>query len=81
MDLPTLTHKGWFGICPVYIGGLESDAPLLLERHWTALPLMKLSEAIFAVVIFMKSAANPEWEPAWPICVTGEIEPRRPPKG
>lgn len=77
MDFPTLTHKGWFGVCPVYIGGLESDAPFLVERHWSALPLMVLSEAMFAGLIAVKTAADPEWEPAWPIRVTGEIEPRQ----
>lgn len=37
-DHPMLTHKGWFGICPVYIGGIESDGPLIVERSPLLLP-------------------------------------------
>lgn len=74
-----LTHKGWFGLCPVYIGGLDTDAPLLVERSRLLLPLMMLSEAIFGALIWMRSASDPDWEPQWPIRVTGEIEPRDPP--
>ncbi|WP_421696909.1 hypothetical protein [Ancylobacter sp.] len=71
-----LTQKGWFGLCPVYIGDLHTGCPLLVERHWSLLPLMMLSEWFFAAIMFVKSWQDPEWEPAWPIKVTGDIEPR-----
>ncbi|UOK71698.1 hypothetical protein [Ancylobacter polymorphus] len=74
-----LTHKGWFGVCPVYIGGLDSPAPLIHQRHWLFLPLFILSEHIFAAIIYLKSWQDPEWEPSWPLRVTGTIEPRKAP--
>lgn len=69
-----LTHKGWFGFCPVFIGGLDSDAPLIVERHWMALPLFMLSEAIFSIIFMVCSMLDPEFQPTWPIRITGEID-------
>jgi hypothetical protein len=43
--LKPFTHKGWFGICPVYIHNYESDedAVIVAERHWSMLPLGLIS--------------------------------------
>jgi len=54
-----LTHKGWFGLCPVYIGDIHGDAPLLVERHWSLLPLMVISEWLFAAIMFVQK--SPVW--------------------
>ena len=69
-----LTHKGWFGICPVYLGNLDSDAPLVVERHWALLPLMLLSECCFGLVFALASLLT-GLEPAWPLRVTDELVP------
>lgn len=37
------THRGWFGICPVYLANLHSDAPMVHERRPWMLPLMMFS--------------------------------------
>ena len=29
----TLTHKGWLGLCPVYFGDIDSEAPVV-EPRW-----------------------------------------------
>lgn len=29
----TFTHKGWFGLCPVYIGDINTEGPCLDPRH------------------------------------------------
>ncbi|MBE2242453.1 MAG: hypothetical protein IAE86_06845 [Burkholderiaceae bacterium] len=69
----TLTHKGWFGVCPVYLADLDSDAPLVVERHWALVPLMLLSEACFGA-LFVLGSLFAGFEPAWPISVTGELD-------
>lgn len=69
-----LTHKGWFGICPVYLANLDSAAPLVVERHWVLLPLMLLSECCFGLV-FVLGSFLAGFEPAWPLRVTGELAP------
>lgn len=68
-----LTHKGWFGICPVYFANLDSDAPLVVERHWSLLPLMLLSESCFGIVFALASLLT-DFEPQWPLRVTGELD-------
>lgn len=68
-----LTHKGWFGLCPVYFADIDSDAPLAEPRHWSLGWLMHLSVAIYSAVIFMKTVIDPEWMPVWPLRVTGEL--------
>lgn len=74
MDLPTLTHKGWFGICPVYFGNPYGSAPLVVERHWCFLPLMMISEWIYGLSFFIISVFIPDYQPAWPLKITGELK-------
>lgn len=69
-----LTHKGWFGICPVYFADLETDAPLVVERHWIFVPLMLLSEAIFYLAFTAWGMIDPDFEPQWPLKITGKLE-------
>ena len=42
------THKGWFGLCPVYLAGIDSDGPNVDPRHWSLGWLMDLSEAVLS---------------------------------
>lgn len=67
------THKGWFGVCPVFLAEIDSDGPIMDPRHWSLVPLFWFSEILMAFVVFCTSAMNPEWEPVWPIRITGEI--------
>lgn len=78
MSAPALTHKGWFGLCPVYLGGLDGDAPLVVERHWVLVPLMLLSECGFGMLFVLGALLLADFEPAWPLRVTGELDPPRP---
>lgn len=69
------THKGFlFGIVPVYLDMTDSDCPGLEVRHWSLTPLLYLCEAIFGICVFLKSMIDIEYEPAFPIKVTGEIK-------
>jgi hypothetical protein len=73
----SLTHKGWFGLCPVYYGGVYSASPVVVERHWSAVPLMMLSEGFFALAILTMAVLAPQVEPAYPLRLTGKLEPGR----
>lgn len=67
------SHKGWFGVCPVLLADIDGDAPVVHPRHVLLAPLFWLSEAIFAAVFLLAAAVRPQWEPAWPLHVTGEL--------
>ena len=69
-----LTHKGWFGLCPVWIGLLHTAAPIIEPRHALLNWLMDLSNAIFDVLHAVQVMVSDE-EPVFPLRITGEIEP------
>ena len=68
------THKGWFGFCPVYFGNLGSDHPAVLARKNVFTPLMICSESIFRFMFFILGTINPEYEPMWPLRITGKLD-------
>jgi hypothetical protein len=72
----TLTHKGWFGLCPVYYADLRSEAPLVVERHWTLEPLLWISQAFYDAIGWVFDAAGSDYAMPYPLRVTGRIEPR-----
>lgn len=67
------THKGWFGVCPVLLAGIDSDGPNVDPRHWSLGLLMDLSEVVFGAYIHLRTSLDQDYEPAWPILVTGEL--------
>lgn len=67
------THKGWFGICPIYLDGL-GEGPTLKARHILLEPLFALSVWLMQQVIFFKSMGDPKWEPMFPIRITGALK-------
>ena len=70
----TLTHRGWFGLCPVYFGDLNSEAPMVVPRHALFEPLMSLSEILYDVAAYCCQVINPQFEPQWPLRVTGQLD-------
>lgn len=71
-----LTHKGWFGLCPVYFGNMHSESPLVLERHPALLPLMMFSEAMFQLVMIIMDIAGQD-PPGFPLRITGKLDGSR----
>ena len=71
----TYTHKGWFGVCPVYFSKLDTDCPTVDPRMGLYEPLMLLSEAMYRVVFFCCRAIRPDFDPAWPLKITGALSP------
>lgn len=67
------THIGWFGICPVYVGKLETDTPLLTERNWIPEWYFWLSEGMFGMYSFVMLSLDPSYEPVYAVTITGEI--------
>lgn len=47
VKITQLTHKGWLGLCPVYIGDLCSECPLLVPRLPLTDWLLSLSACVF----------------------------------
>lgn len=70
---PVFTHKGWFLLCPIYIAGLNTEAPFLDPRHWSLMPWFLLNEALLALFFFVSSLVDKDFEPVFPIRVTGEL--------
>lgn len=73
----TYTHKGWFGMCPVYLGNLGGPAPDVLERHPSLIVIMLISEALFGLLNLLSCAINPKYQPGWPLLVTSELKPHK----
>lgn len=71
-----LTHKGWFGVCPSYFGDVESDGPVVVERHWVFTPLMWLSECVFSLCFLCMDTLGKEVD-GWSMVFTGELEQGR----
>ena len=75
VDRITYTHKGWFGICPIYLAGLEYGEPIVEARHWSLEWLFDLSAALYAGIMTLRSGLDPLYEPEWPFMVTSELNP------
>lgn len=64
------THKGWIGLCPVYIGNKESASPDIDPRIPYTEWLLHLSLAVFD---FIGSVTGND-DGGIPILVTGEVK-------
>lgn len=71
----TYTHKGWFGFCPVYYSRPESEAPGVIARHWGFAALLSMSEWLFGLYFTVRQFVNIDYEPQWPMLITGELNP------
>lgn len=68
------THYGWFcGLCPVYLADLGSEGPTVVERNWVPSWWMGIVEWLFGQFIFVNSLLDPEYEPMFPIAISGKI--------
>lgn len=72
----TFTHYGWFlCIVPVYVGALDSAAPIVAERNWIPEWYLSAVEGVFGMFCFLASSVDPQFEPMYAIRITGEIKP------
>ena len=68
-----LTHKGWFGLCPVYLGEIETDCPIVEPRRGIPDWWLMVNVEVQKVAIRACTWVNPYWFPTWKIKVTGEL--------
>lgn len=66
MQIP-FTHKGWFGLCPVYMADVETDSVRLEPRIPFTGWLINVSAAIFDLL----------QAEAFPVQFTGELKPAK----
>lgn len=64
------THKGWLGICPIYLADIDSDCPVIEPRHWICEPLLAFSTLVFQTIAMFV----PEEDACFPVRITGELE-------
>lgn len=67
------THYGWFGLCPIWIEEFDDGSVRIEPRHWSLGWLMSVSDALVGAWIWLYSLTHPDWEPVFPIKVTGEL--------
>lgn len=67
------THRGWFGFCPIYIGGIHTDCPDVKARRPWLEKLLFLNIWLQETSIAFCSMVDPGWEPTWKIRITSEV--------
>lgn len=82
MNRVMLTHKGWLGLCPIYIGESKSDSPVVVPRHalldWFLVLHLDLVWCLCACAVWFGGGGIRLPSPIWrvsrlspPIWVTG----------
>lgn len=67
------THKGWFGLCPVYFSDIDSDSPIIEPRHIALEPLMIVSELCYEMTFSVIQMFKPDYLPTFALRITGEL--------
>lgn len=68
------THKGWFGICPVYMADPHSQSPFVAPRSVWLDPVFSVSAVLMIVWFVLRGSFSSSFEPGWPLVVTGELD-------
>lgn len=67
------THTGlMFGIVPVWLN-MNDEAPMVDGRFIGCNLLLTVCERLFAILVLMVTMVNDEYEPMFPIKITGEL--------
>jgi hypothetical protein len=67
------THKGWFLGIPVYYAELESDAPYIVERHWSLSVPFVVASLIGGLWTWFRSSIDDSYDPHFELFVTGQL--------
>lgn len=70
-----MTHKGWFGLCPIWAGGLLQDQCYVEARHRWLEWLFDVSTALFSLRHTVEAALG-EHDLRFSLRLTGEIRHR-----
>lgn len=68
------THKGWFFMCPIYLCHYDGESIAVEARSPILEFWFDINNFIFAICVNIRSAIDPEYEPAFPFLITGEIK-------
>ena len=68
--MTTYTHKGWIGLCPVYLGNVGGSSPDVLPRLPATDWLLTFSLWLFDVVARMSPVED---DGSIPIRITGKL--------
>lgn len=72
--LAEFTHVGWFaGLVPVYFADIDGEGCVLQERNWCPEWWFTFVERVFGLFCQVACLLNPDFEPSFPITLTGEI--------
>ena len=75
MEPIQFTHKGWFGVCPVYYADIEADCPMVDPRlPRLFMPLLLFSSFMYQVVMACVMAIDPSVYVGFPLYITGALE-------
>jgi len=71
----TLTHKGLFcGLVPVWLDMNQPECPGVEARGGILGEIwLDIVEGMFGIFCYLATIANPEFEPMYPIRITGEL--------
>lgn len=67
------THKGWFGICPVYIAELEHEMPIIAPRWGYLEWLLDISTGLFSFYFKLRTLIDMYYDPQWEISKITEL--------
>ena len=67
-----MTHTGWMLFCPVFVGNMGSDGPIVVARHWSLTPLLIVALAVVMAGCALQELAG--FEPLFPVKLTGRIK-------
>lgn len=69
------THKGlMFGIVPVYLDFTSRECPEVEGRFFGCEFLLTVCGLAFEAFSYVMTLANPEYEPLFPIAITGVLD-------
>jgi len=73
-DEPNWTHKGLFlSFIPVLVADIECADPVMTGRWFWADWLFYIAEPPFNLFLMVMSFMNPDFEPSFPVRITGTI--------
>lgn len=67
------THRGWLLLCPIYIGQLDTDGPLIDQRRFVPQWWFDANIALVGGMNWLLEQLDADYEPAFPIWSTGAI--------
>lgn len=69
------THKGQiFGCIPVLLDMTDEQVPGVAPRWFWVEPFFWIAELLFGCAVFLRTMVDPEYEPLFPIKITGEVD-------